>query len=93
MVAVDAFVFDTASAACNYLLRCMVLDLSYRYSSARCATFRWHIHAKWQLLRSLGGKAEAETRSVSDSWNYVPSREVKEPTWSEDQAKVLDACA
>jgi hypothetical protein len=93
VVAVDAFVFDTASAACNYLLRCMVLDLSYRYSSARCATFRWHIHAKWQLLRSLGGKAEAETRSVSDSWNYVPSREVKEPTWSEDQAKVLDACA
>ena len=65
----ESYVFESATAACNYLRNCMVLDLSYRYSVARIDTFKWHIHAKWQLLRSLCRKTDAETQAVMNSWS------------------------
>ena len=68
VVTQESYVFESATAACNYLLKCMVLDLSYRYSVARIDTFKWHIHAKWQLLRSLCRKTDEETQTVTNNW-------------------------
>ena len=83
-----AKLFNDASSACTYLLNCMTVDLYRRYTTSRCETFRWHVVAKWELLRSL-----ARTATVGDvikSWNHIPTRDVKTPTWSADQKLVLD---
>ena len=39
-------IFKNATAACQYLLHNMHKDLTMRFGSARCDTFRWHIIAK-----------------------------------------------
>jgi primosomal protein N' len=63
-------------------------DLTMRFSTARCETFRWQIIAKWQLLFNLSKAADVST-AVAE-WNHVPTCYVKEPAWSDDQKAVLD---
>ena len=84
----DIPIFKNAIAACEYLLYSMHKDLIMRFSTARCETFRWHILAKWQLLFNLSQTADVTT--AVDEWNYMPTRYVKEPAWSDDQKAVLD---
>ena len=84
--------FTDPAVACGYLLHSMTVDLYRRFSSPRCETFRWHILAKWHLLRSLS-RARHTLGSVIHSWNHIPIREIVTPTWSADQKAVLDDIA
>jgi len=84
-------VFALPRDACSYLIACMHHDLSMRYSQARCSTFRWHMSAKWDLLRHLSRAEPVAVQAAVIDWNYVPTKTVREPPWSDDQIRALNA--